>query len=224
MKIFKRIVALVILLAALPLSLISCNRRYDEEEVRAAAIKLITASAELNQVYYGEGIRYLENSSNNVSLYCEADPVDLERLGFSTIAELKAKTKEVFSEAHAETMFKGSFSGTFSQSGASNMARYYQKFDDNKANPKPVCIMVLSTYESLLKGDVTYDFDTLKVMGSDGEYINATIEANVIYDGKTQKHTLNIRLIEEDSGWRLASTTFAKYNEYQDIYDELQKG
>lgn len=224
MKKFRKIIALLLIVAALPLCLTSCDRKYDENEVRAAAEKLILASAELNEVYYGSGIKYLEHSGNNVSLYCEADPLHLEELGFSTVSELKAKTKEVFSEAHAETMFKGSFSGTFSQSGASNMARYYQKFDDNKANPKPVCIMVLSTYESMLKGDVKYELSTLKIIDSDGDYVNATLDATVSYEGKTQVHKLEIRLIEEENGWRLASTTFAKYNEYQDIYDELQKG
>jgi len=224
MKSFRKIIALLLIAAALPLCLTSCDRKYDEEEVRAAAEKLIIASAELNEIYYGKGIKYLENSQNNVSLYCEADPVHLEKLGFSTIAELMAKTKEVFSEAHAETMFKGSFSGTFSQSGASTMARYYQKYDDNTANPTPVCIMVLSTYTSMLKGDVEYELDTLEVIDSEGEYVNATVDATVSYDGKTQVHKLKLRLIEEELGWRLASTTFANYNEYQDIYDQLQKG
>ena len=66
--------------------------------------------------------------------------------------------------------------------------------------------------------------DTLTVIGADKEYVNATIEVTVIKGEKMQTHTINIRLIEEESGWRLASTTFAKYNEYQDIYNELQKG
>ena len=224
MKKAIKLIALLLIVAALPLSLISCDRRYDEAEVKEAAKSLILASATLNEVYYGDGIKYLENSEHNVSIYCEADPYHLEELGFKTIAELKEKTLEVFSTAHAETMFAGTFSGTFTQNGSSSMSRYYQKFDDNIANPKPVCIMVRSNYEPLLDSEVIYELDTLTVIGSDKEYVNATIEATVIKGEKMQTHTINIRLIEEESGWRLASTTFAKYNEYQDIYNELQKG
>ena len=134
MKKAVKIIALLLIISVLPLTLASCDRKYDEAEVTAAAKALILASAELNEIYYGGGIRYLENSPNNISLYCEADPSHLDELGFRTIAELKAKTREVFSEAHANTMFSGTFSGTFTQSGASNMSRYYQQYDDGSRN------------------------------------------------------------------------------------------
>ena len=195
------------------------NRKYDEAEVRAAAIELIEASAKLNEIYYGEGIKFLEFSENNKSLYCEADPTHLAELGFTTINELKLMTKKVFSAAHAEAMFSGTFSG----SGTSRMSRYYQETDGNRTDPKPLYIMVHKEYDQLMSGDVAYNFDTLKIIGSELEYVNATIDVTVTKDGKTQTHTLNIRLIEEEAGWRLASTTFTNYNEYQDIYDELQK-
>ena len=196
------------------------DRKYDEAEVRAAATELILASAKLNDIYYGEGIKFLEYSENNKSLYCEADPTHLASLGFSTINELKLMTKKVFSASHSETMFSGTFSGA----GTSQMSRYYQEYDDSRIDPKPLYIMVHREYTPLMNGEMTYNFDTLKIIGSKREYVNATIDVTVAKDGKTQTHTLNIRLIEEEAGWRLASTTFANYNEYQDIYDELQKG
>jgi hypothetical protein len=185
MKRAVRIISLLLIISLLPFTLISCDRRYDEAEVKAAAEKLLLASAVLNEIYYGEGIPYLENSEHNVSLYCEADPSALNDLGFKSIAELKRKTLEVFTEAHAETMFKGSFSGTFSQSGASNMARYYQKFDDNRIDPKPICIMVRSNYESMLEGEVAYKLDTLQVTHSEGDFVHATVVATVSLGDKT---------------------------------------
>ena len=220
MKSIVKIVALVLIMATLPLCLASCDRSYDEAEVKAAATALIKASAQLNEIYYGKGIRYLEYSENNVSLYCEADPTHLEELGFRTVAELKAKTKEVFSTAHAESMFASTLKGT----GTSQMSRYYQQYDDNKADRKPLYIMVHKEYKPLMNGEMVYDFNTLKIIDSEGEYVNATIDATVVYGEKTQTHTLNLRLIEEESGWRLACTTFAKYYDGMDKYDELQKG
>lgn len=219
MKNIVRIVALLLIIATIPLTLISCDIKYDEAEVKAAAIELIKASVKINDIYYGEGIRFLEYSENNVSLYCEADPTHLAELGFSTINELKKMTKEVFSEAHAE----GMFSGTFSGAGTSQMSRYYQQNDDNRVDPKPLYIMVHREYDPLIKSEMIYNFDTLTITGSNREYVNATIDVTVTLDGKTQIQTLNIRLVEEDAGWRLASTTFTNYNEYQDIYNDLQK-
>ena len=119
----------------LAIFLVPRNRKYDEAEVKAAAIELIKASANLNEIYYGAGIRYLDDSANNVSLYCEADPTHLAELGFTTINELKTMTKAVFSKTHSESMFSGIISG---ESTSSKMARYYQQNDDNRANPKPV--------------------------------------------------------------------------------------
>ena len=223
MRSLVKIIAVILIIAALPLSLASCDRRYDEAEVMEAATLLITASAELNEIYYGKGIAFLENSSHNISIYCEADPVSLEKYGIKTIAELKEKTKLVFSESHAESMFGSSFSGRYSQGGStSNMSRYYQKYDDK--GDKPVCIMVHSSYENLMTSENVYDFGTLTVVGSKGKYVIVTIETTVTSpDGESQVQTLRIRLIEEDKGWRISSTTFANYNELQDLYDELQK-
>ena len=218
-KIILITVAVIVVLGiVLTICLTPRNRKYDEAEVRAAATALIKASEKLNDIYYGKGLRFLEYSENNVSLYCEADPTHLSELGFSTINELKKMTKEVFSKAHAEEMFSGTFSG----SGTSQMSRYYQQNDDNRVDPKPLYIMVHKEYDPLMKSEVTYNFDTLNIIGSKLEYVNATIEVTVTLDGKTQTQTLNISLIEEEAGWRLASTTFANYNKYQDIYNDLQ--
>ena len=117
---------LVVFGIILAIYLIPRDREYDEAEVKAAATALIKASEKLNEIYYGEGIRFLENSPNNKSTYCEADPEHLRSLGFTTINELKLMTKEVFSAAHAEGMFSGIFSGT----GTSRMSRYYQEYDE----------------------------------------------------------------------------------------------
>ena len=218
------IVAIVLVVAALVILLAYLfprNRRYDEEEVMAAASELITAATELNEIYYGKGISFLENSSHNISIYREADPMSLEKYGIKTVSQLKQKTLEVFADSHAESMFESAFSGTFAQNGTSNMSRYYQKYDDKGVNP--ICIMVRSDYEPLMNSENIYDMSSLKVEGSKREYVYVTIDVTVISGDNIQEQTLKIRLIEEEDGWRVSSTTFANYNELQDIYDELQK-
>ena len=64
----------------------------------------------------------------------------------------------------------------------------------------------------------------IKVLGAEGEIVYVSVDVEISYDGKTQKNTIKVGLIEEESGWRLNSPTYASYNEYLDIYDELQKG
>ena len=221
MKGFVKIIALILILASIPLSLTSCDRSYDEAEVMEAATKLIAASAELNEIYYGKGIAYLADSAHNISLYCEADPMSLEKYGIKNIAQLQEKTLLVFSESHAESMFKSAFSGSFSQNGGSNLSRYYQKYDSKGVTP--ICIMVNSSYEPVMNAENVYDMSTLKVIGSKKEYVYVSIEVTITSGEKSQEQTLDIRLIEEENGWRISSTTFANYNELQDIYNDLQK-
>ena len=72
MRRLLKAVAVLLIIAALPLSLISCDRKYDEEEVKAAAKELIAASIPLNDIYYGEGVRYLEYSVASVAINASA--------------------------------------------------------------------------------------------------------------------------------------------------------
>lgn len=223
MKSIVKIIALILVIASLPLSLTSCDRKYDEAEVKEAATSLMKEAAKLNEIYYGEGFAYLETSQHNVSIYSEADPNSLNGYGIKTIGDLKQKTLEVFSEDHAESMFKSAFSGSFTnQNGTSNLSRYYQKYDDKGENA--ICIMVNTSYKPIMNGINLYDFDSIKVIGSKDDYVYFTIDVTVISGNNTQEHNIRVRLIEEDDGWRISSTTFANYNELQDIYNELQKG
>ena len=225
MKRIIKITAVILLVALLPVALISCDRKYDEAEVKAAAIELITASIPLNEIYYGEGIRFLEYSEKNVGVYFEADPAHLDELGFSTLSELKTKTKAVFSKAHAERMFAGSLSGTFTQNGAA-LARYYQEYTKGGAPDyiiEPDYIMVYSKYENMLSGEVTYDLDNLTVLGSKGKIVYVNVKVSIEYEGKTQNTSVKIGLFEEEEGWRLDSPTYVSYNEYLDEYNQLQK-
>ena len=220
MKRLVRIICLIIIAALLP-TLTACDRRYDEAEVKAAAKELIVASAFLNDIYYGNGMKYLENSSRNNGVYCEADPAYLLEYGFKTLSELRTMTKKVFTEAHSERMFKGSFSGTFSQTGGSSMARYYQKVD-KLGNPE--YIMVYSEYESLIKGVANYDLESIKVLGAEGDRVYITVDVCITYEDKQQNTSVKIALLEEENGWRFDSPSYVSYNEYLDIYEELQKG
>ena len=79
--------------------------------------------------------------------------------------------------------------------------------------------MVYSLTDPLLKDEVVYDYDSLKVINSKKETVYVNIDCTVTReDGKTQKKTLEIGLIEEANGWRLDTPTYATYN--QEYYDK----
>ena len=93
-RIFRKAVGIfltaVILLSTVTLT--SCNRSYNEEEIVTVTETLLKEAEMLNKVYYGSGIRYYDSNEDN-GYYRKADAYHLEELGFSTIDELKALTE-----------------------------------------------------------------------------------------------------------------------------------
>lgn len=209
------------LVISLLFNLISCDRRYDEEEVRAEARSLIEKSALFNEIYWGEGISYIENTSTSNGAYYEASLVSLDKYGFSTIEELKGMTEEVFSEEYCQIIFSTTLSSVSDSGELQFYARYYQKYTDEYMT-EPECIMVYSLAKALIVGKTEYLFDTLEVIGSKGDLVFVKIKAKVSHDGKTQEQELKIGLIEQKDGWRLDTPTYVSYNDKKDDYNNLQ--
>lgn len=218
----KKIINLIFvfsLILSLSLALTSCDREYDEEEVKAAAIPLIEKSLVLNKIYWGEGIPYISSVSSVV--YCEADFIALSELGFYTLDELKQKTQEVFSKSYCENIFSTSFSSVKDSEQIEFYARYYQKYED-EFQTKPICIMVYSKFENLLPDKVEYLYDTLTVTHSDGDTVYVKVMAKVTRDEVyEQTREMIIGFVEEENGWRIDTSTYLKYNDRQEEYEDL---
>ncbi len=217
----KPIVCLL-LTALVMLSLASCNRRYDEDEVIASAEGLLRKAEVLNEIYYGRGIQYTTSGYID-GYYYEADPIHLNSLGFKTVEELKNKTLEVFTYGYAEQIFETKLSAIEDETGIQQMTRYYQKYDGPNVLA-PICIMVYSKAPVLLKDEIVYDYASLRVMGSKKQTVLVEIDATVTNEeGKSQTVTVNLNLIEEDDGWRIDNPCYANYNDSMDKYNELNK-
>ena len=85
-KILSLLLVIVCTLSILSLS--SCNKKYDEEEVLTAAKTLLKEAELLNVIYYGSGVQYYENDRANGN-YREANSEHLRELGFSSVDELQ---------------------------------------------------------------------------------------------------------------------------------------
>ncbi|MBQ7343528.1 MAG: hypothetical protein IJW53_02045 [Clostridia bacterium] len=216
-KILTLFLIVIMTLSALTLS--SCNRRYDEEEVIAATEILLKDAEMLNIVYYGSGIEYYD-SDEEKGYYRKANDNHLESLGFSTIDELKALTEKTFSEEYSSILYSTILSPMTTDTSIVTPARYYQAYDEQTG--EPTHLMVYSNFTLMMKDKIEYDYSTLKAVGSKKEKVYVTVEATVTReDGKSQRTTVTITLVEEESGWRIDNPTYANYNEYKDRYDEL---
>lgn len=195
----RRAIAAILLTVSL-LSLFACggNRSYDEAEVLSEAERLIKESAALNEVFWGEGLEY-EPEEDSIKVYFPATRAALSRLGVETVDDIIEKTLSVYSREYSESIYTSVFSGN----GTSAYARYYQ--DEDK-------VMVYSNYNRLLFDEVEYLYDTLSVLGSNGEVVTVKITVKVTRDGNSQTREKEIGLVEEADGWKIDTPTFATYH------------
>ena len=219
-KVLSVLLIAAVLLSVLTLS--SCDRKYDEDEVLENAEKLLRTAEILNEVYYGRGISYIHTSYQD-GYYYEADPIHLATLGFSTIDELKRMTLATFTAGYANELFSTKLNMIVDNDGVYEMARYFQRYDTE--NPEePVCIMVYSKAKIVKKGSIVYDYSSLRVTGVKKQTVYVTVTATVYDDdGNSQKTNIVLNLIEEDNGWRIDNPCYANYNSVKDRYDDLNK-
>ena len=211
---------LVILILGSLLSFTSCNRRYDEEEVVAAAKVLLKEAELLNEVYYGKGIRYYEAEIENAGYYKRADATHLSELGFDTIDELRALTEKTFSYEYSQNLYTTLLYGFKEDGKVVTAARYYQYTD---TETEESYIMVYTKFDVMFKDTIVYDYDSIEVQKAKKDNIYLTVKATVTNaEGQSQVVTLTITLVEEVGGWRICNPTYANYNALTDRYNELE--
>ena len=204
-------------------SLISCaeeeyNREYNSAEVEAAAEELIESSLVLNDILYGKGIGYTEDEST--SIYKVADKESLEKFEIEHISDIEPRLRAVFSKAYVDTVYSSDiFTPLVEDEITKSYARY---FEDEDKEGKTV-IYVNKSYNFVLKNSYEY-IGRVKAERSEGDFVIVSATVRATRDGGISKDfKLEIKLIEESEGWRLASPTYKVYNEYTDIYEDMTK-
>ena len=222
-KVLKCILYFTLILAMVVpvLSFTSCNRKYDEGEVIAAATDLLKKSEVLNVVLFGEGIA--AGGTNQSGAYREADFLHLNQLGFTTIAELENMIRETFSAEYSAYAISTVLSPIKVDGVMYSNSRYYQLYADEITKTDPVCIMVHTEYDYIFTDSVVYDYDSIKVKDVKKKTLYISVMATVTNrNGESQDTEVVFELIEENNGWRINSGTFVNYNAYRDKYDELK--
>ena len=209
----KKIILLLLVVVILVGAMSSCGgKKYDENEVKSAAKSLIEASVILNEIYWGDGLQYSEDKNTADGVYYEAVYVYHHHLGFDTIEELKSLTEKTFSKDYSRSVYSTLLQSIQDGDKAIILSRYYQKYNV-KDGKTPESIMVNSEWDKIFLDEVVYDYDSIKVIGSEEETVYVTINATVSragYDPQTRE--IRVSLVEENEGWRIDSPTFLNYD------------
>ena len=204
----KKILSLFLAVLLL-FSLISCtkekNRSYDKSEVEAAARDLIERSEILNEIFWGDGISYIEDDNYRNGQYYPADPLYLKRIDVESITDLIALTGSVFSLDYTESICESTMASSVGNYGMAVYVRYYQGEDH---------IMVYTACKPLLTDKVEYDLSSVTATGSKGERVYVNLSVNVTRDDTSQTREIKVALIEEENGWRIDSPTYVAFDEY----------
>ncbi len=219
----SKIFLLLLVFSLLIPSLVSCdekkkNRDYVESEVVSAAKALIEKSLILNELYWGEGIRYkMPENEEDIKGYLPADKEHLSALeseyGIKDLATLKAKTREVFSQTGYNWILSSCLTNVPGETGIVSYARYYQSIE-NEETGATGDLMVYTTARNIYKNtkNVEYIYDNMQVSGVDGEVITVLLHVKTTgTDGTQSEREFSVQLIEEADGWRLHGASYATH-------------
>lgn len=222
----KRIISLFLVLV-LALSFFGCkkendeeqikNREYDKAQVEEAAKILIEKSIAVNEILFGSGLKYDEDDSN--SIYKKASASSLESYGVNTVEDIKALAAEVYSSGYMSTV---NASDIFSSVSDGENIRFYTRY----YNDEDGGIYVNSTYDYVLKNKYEYISDPCAI-GSIGDIVTVkvTVRATILGENGEEKKSRDfdhqIKMIEENGEWKLHSSSYIVYNEYTDIYEDM---
>lgn len=198
MKTIGRLIVFA-LAAALLLSLASCGKAPTDDEAKKIAEELITATYELNKIYFGVGMPHSEPAST--SIY--ADVTD--DAPYLTEDELRAATLSVFTENYAESIFSMYLGGySDDETGDVIFPRYVETGDRLTINLK---------IEPLTEKERTFDFSSAVIKKCRSKLI--VIEYTTLIDGKEDcKVEVTLRSVsiekngEKVKAWRVDSPTY----------------
>lgn len=206
----KLLALLLICLMLLPLG--GCA--FSTDGLLEAAPELIARSAKFNDIYFGEGIPYIEGGAA-VGSYYPADADYLKAAGFATLDELKIKTAEVFSYNYCEAIFSATLSGHAGESGGYIYARYSSNQSEIDRDEDEL-LLVYAEAENILAHieSITYDYNSIQLGEVGANYAFVLIPAVTVFapdddhpDGYTVEEEMAIKFVYE-GGWRIDSATY----------------
>ncbi len=208
MKRYIKVIALALAILFSVSMLASCGAEYTDEEVKKAAEKLIEASFEINDIYFGAGLPISSEDSEEAKKFAEDNGVDLQNIQFlpvtaespyQSIDDIKEATAKVYSENYSTYLYSMAFEGYSADNGES--AVYAKYIEDDKG--------VLTARIDLADHPLperTYDYSTMKVKSRKSDSVMVEMESYL--DGKKEEKTVTFTLVKIGDEWRLDTPTY----------------
>ena len=189
--------AICILLASLSLSLVSCGKGPELEDVREDIVATVEKSLELNEVFYGEGLPVYKEMITGKDYYL----VDTEKSDYDSIDELKAALAEVYTTDYCTALNEVMFVGI-----ADNLVSLLPRFIEEEMSGT---LMQDKYAESILIGERAFDYAEMTMEKSSKNSFTVRIPATI--DGEKDEDavlTFKREMTENGVVWKLDSPTY----------------
>ncbi|MBE6541700.1 MAG: hypothetical protein E7672_04560 [Ruminococcaceae bacterium] len=207
---------LILIFAAAIAVLTSCGSKYEIDEIRAITKDLVERSAEMNVIYFGEGLPTIDEEGEGVDEFIDSFGHNVKTVNYLPVSEespyqneteLREATLEVFTEKYAEILFVRAFNGishTIEYQNDSSLnenvsvvyARYIEK--------DGVLTVRLDLEDEAMKLGRVYDYENLKIVRESGN--NVTVEIPTEFEGR--ELDIELTIVKTDGGWRLDTPTY----------------
>ena len=209
--------ALLALAAALvlPLFLVSCGEPEDDF-LLSRARELLPLACEMDDLLYISGVPYKDGSEAENGYY-PADEDALTAMGFSSVTEIKAQLREIWTARYADGLEKSAiFSAVGGSSGVGTLAYLVDTYD-KAGNFTGVRVSAAGIPTKM--DHTVYDTDSLTVSWKSRKTARLTVIATVTDEAgeqQTRERELTLAL-DSDGEWRFDAGTCMKYR--KDSYD-----
>ena len=198
----KRILSLL-LASVLLFSLAYCGGSgLSDDEIRDVYADLIEQSYLLNDVYYGDGLPFVNDPETMATLAGAISrfsymPVD-QSAPLTSEKQIREATLAVFSQPMCDHLFTLAFEGM--STGDDETVVYARYIEQNEI----LTVRIDLADEALPLGRV-YDLDSMDILNQNGSRIVASFATSV--DGKPSVN-VKLTLVNTPDGWRLDSPTY----------------
>ena len=206
----KRLLSILLLAVVLAAALSSCRVKIEDEAAFFAEVaSLIDESAEVNVLFFGEGLPFDDPDGLSAAEIVGAETSDIiarttyrpvsEDAKYRSRDEIMDLARSVYSEKYADSLYSLGFEGVSSESGA---VAVYARYIYTDADGLTINMYSVANARKLER---TYDTSTLRIDRRGRDYVVVSLEA---FDGGASAGRVQLRVNKEGAGWRLDWPTY----------------
>lgn len=202
-SLFSLVLAVLLLFSSVSLS--ACSSKPSLSSVREEYIRLIEASADINDVLWGNGLPVYEADSEEaraLALYEEENPPYLlvkEDSPYLSVSAIKAAAENVYSLSYLSGIYEQLFDGYTVDGIHYNYARYIEK---------DLGLYKSSQTEQIISEKRVYDYSTMKIVSpSRKNYVNVSV-VSWLLSAPEDTLTVQLSFLYQNNRWYLDSPTY----------------